>query len=221
MHEPALTEAADQAAGKIARAMEQDIAFGRLRPGQKLPEEELSERFAASRHHVREALAQLQQSGIVMRERNRGAFVRSFTPADVLEIYEVREILQRQAALRIPLPASEAAITALQAIQTEHDAAVQAQDIQHIHRSNDLFHAELFRLCGNGQLAQLVKHYMDLTYVIRADSFAEASSLELSRCHHQLMIELLRGRDSWALAQLCVEHMQPSKERYLRALVHG
>jgi len=57
--------------------------------------------------------------------------------------------------------------------------------------------------------------------VIRADSFAEASSLELSRCHHQLMIELLRGRDSWALAQLCVEHMQPSKERYLRALVHG
>jgi DNA-binding GntR family transcriptional regulator len=29
------------------------------------------------------------------------------------------------------------------------------------------------------------------------------------------MIELLRGRDSWALAQLCVDHMQYSKADYL------
>jgi DNA-binding GntR family transcriptional regulator len=30
-----------------------------------------------------------------------------------------------------------------------------------------------------------------------------------------LMIELLKGRDSWALAQLCVDHMQYSKSDYL------
>ena len=29
------------------------------------------------------------------------------------------------------------------------------------------------------------------------------------------MIELLKGRDSWALAQLCVDHMQFSKSDYL------
>jgi hypothetical protein len=32
------------------------------------------------------------------------------------------------------------------------------------------------------------------------------------------MIELLKGRDSWALAQLCVEHMQYSKSDYLNRI---
>jgi DNA-binding GntR family transcriptional regulator len=210
--------AADPVAGKIARALEQDIGFGRLTPGQKLREENLSERFNASRHHVREALARLQQVGIVTHERNRGAFVRSFTLAEVMEIYDIREILQRQAALRIPLPVPEAAIDALSAIQAGYEAAVRGDDIQRIHTANDLFHTELFRLCGNEQLAQLVKHFMDLTYVIRAHSFREKGRLEHSRQHHQIMIDLLRGRDSWALAQICVDHMQPSKERYLLTL---
>src|ERR1700722_14928126 len=92
-------------AGQIARALEKDIAFGRLEPGQKLREEELAERFAASRHQVREALAELGRIGIVIKERNRGVTVRRFSPKEIREIYEVREILQRQApcAYRSPL----------------------------------------------------------------------------------------------------------------------
>lgn len=210
--------AADPVAGRIARALERDIVFGRLKPGQKLREEDLSERFAGSRHHVREALAHLQQVGIVSRERNRGAFVRSFSVNDVLEIYDIREMLQRQAALRIQLPVATEQIAALREIQADYEGAVRAEDVQRIHNANDVFHTELFRLCGNEQLTQLVKHFMDLTYVIRAHAFAESKRLEFSRRDHQIMIDLLRGRDSWALAQICVEHMQPSKQRYLAAL---
>ena len=44
---------------KIITELEEDIVFGRLKPGQKLPEEELSDRFGASRHQVREALMRL------------------------------------------------------------------------------------------------------------------------------------------------------------------
>lgn len=39
--------------------------------------------------------------------------------------------------------------------------------------------------------------------------------LALSRRQHELMIQLLKGRDSWALAQLCVDQMQYSKSGYL------
>jgi DNA-binding GntR family transcriptional regulator len=61
-------------------------------------------------------------------------------------------------------------------------------------------------------------HYMDLTYAIRANAFFDPEILETSRRHHELMIRLLRGKDSWALAQICVDHMQPSKAQYLPAL---
>src|SRR5581483_4433560 len=104
----AMARGGDAAAGQIARALEQDIVLGRLQPGEKLREEDLAERFGASRHHVREGLARLERIGIVIKERNRGVSVRRFTIEEVRQIYEVREIVQRQAALKIRLPADEA-----------------------------------------------------------------------------------------------------------------
>jgi DNA-binding GntR family transcriptional regulator len=56
---------------------------------------------------------------------------------------------------------------------------------------------------------------MNLTLPMRAKNLADREGLALSRRQHELMIELLRGRDSWALAQLCVDHMQYSKADYL------
>src|SRR5581483_10665799 len=134
------------------------------------------------------------------------------------QIYEVREIVQRQAALKIRLPADEAAIARLRGINTRYEAAVEAGDFQGIHSENDLFHTELFRLCGNDLLLQLVKHYMDLTYAIRGSAFGDPENLETSRRHHRIMLDLLGGTDSWALAQICVDHIQPTKAHYLAML---
>ena len=39
--------------------------------------------------------------------------------------------------------------------------------------------------------------------------------LQVSHSQHRLMIDMLKGRDSWLLAQLCVDHLQPSKRRYI------
>jgi DNA-binding GntR family transcriptional regulator len=50
---------------------------------------------------------------------------------------------------------------------------------------------------------------------MRAKNLADKQGLSLSRRQHDIMIELLPGRDNWALAQLCVEHMQYSKSDYL------
>jgi DNA-binding GntR family transcriptional regulator len=54
---------------------------------------------------VRQALFQLERQGIVLREKNIGATVRFYSAEEVRQIYEVREMLTRQAALMIPLPA--------------------------------------------------------------------------------------------------------------------
>jgi DNA-binding GntR family transcriptional regulator len=208
----------DAAAEQIARAVEHDIVLGRLRPGEKLREEDLAERFSASRHHVREGLARLERMGIVAKARNRGVSVRQFTADEVRQIYEIREILQRQAALRIALPADLAVIQELAAVNANYEAAVEAGELRRIHETNDSFHTELFRLCGNDLLVQLVKKYMDLTYAIRGAAFGDPENLETSRRHHRIMLDLLRGTDSWALAQICVDHIQPTKAQYLAIL---
>src|SRR5919109_3285877 len=69
----------------IARALEEDIIFGRLAPGTRLTEDNLLARFSVTRHFARQALVQLEAMGVVVRERNKGAKVRSLTPAEVQE----------------------------------------------------------------------------------------------------------------------------------------
>ncbi len=207
----------DDLAARIASDLEEDITFGRLLPGRKLPEEELSERFAASRHHVREALANLERIGIVSKERNKGVTVRSFGVEEIRQLYDVREMLQRQAALRIQLPVPRAKIAEMERIHAEYEQAVAAGDLRRIHAANDYFHLELCRLSGNEVLAQLVKQFMDLSYAVRANSF-NPHHLSVARQEHALMIRLLSTNDSWALAQLCVDHIQYSKNQYLAML---
>lgn len=209
---------ADPAAEQIARAIELDIFGGRLPPGEKLREEDLAVRFDASRHHVREALVRLVRAGIIVKERNKGASVRRFAVDEVRQIYEIREILQRQAALRIPLPADAATIHRLGQLNEEFDSAVAAGEFQRMHELNDRFHTELFRLCNNELLVSLIKTYMDLTYAVRGAAFANPNNLEKSRTQHRIMIQLLSGSDSWALAQICVDHIQITKDQYLAAI---
>jgi DNA-binding GntR family transcriptional regulator len=203
---------------EIAGALEDDIIFGRLKPGERLREEALLERFGHSRHFIRAAFVKLEQKGILVRTRNVGAAVRAFTVAEVEEIYQVREMIQRQAALRIHLPVDPAAIRTIEAIQAEYARAVEHDDLRAIHEANDRFHLAIFGLCGNAHLLALVKQYMDLTYIIRTNTFSDADALQRSRFQHELMIEHLKGRDNWAFAELCVQHLRPNKEQYIRRL---
>lgn len=199
----------------IARALEEDIIFGRLAPGTRLTEDMLLARFAVTRHFARQALVQLESMGIVVRERNRGATVRSLTASQVKEIYAVRELLQRQAALWIPLPAPDSLIAELNAIQEEHGRHIEAGFLRGVHETNDRFHLTLFGACGNAHLVQSIELYMRLSLPVRANSMANTASLRVSHEHHRLMIDMLKGSDNWVLAQLCVDHLQPSKARYL------
>lgn len=211
-----LTEHADEHDDlSIARALEEDIIFGRLAPGTRLTEDMLLARFAVTRHFARQALVQLESMGIVVRERNRGATVRSLTASQVKEIYAVRELLQRQAALWIPLPAPDSLITELNAIHEEHGRHIEAGFLRGVHETNDRFHLTLFGACGNAHLVQSIELYMRLSLPVRANSMASTASLRVSHEHHRLMIDMLKGTDNWVLAQLCVDHLQPSKARYL------
>ena len=199
----------------VIRRLEEDIIFGRFAPGSRLVEDSLMARYRASRHFVRQGLFQLERQGIVLREKNIGATVRCYSSEEVRQIYEVREMLTRQAALMVALPAPAALIEQLTELQRHYCAKADAQDLRGIHEANDAFHVALFSACGNPYLVRSLQDYMNLTLPMRAKNLADSEGLALSRRQHEYMIELLHGRDSWAFAQLCVDHMQFSKADYL------
>jgi DNA-binding GntR family transcriptional regulator len=201
----------------ICEALERDILFGRLRPRERLIEDELIARLDATRHQVRQALVELERRGLVVRPVNRGALVRDFTEGEIAEIGAVREVLHAEAARTIPLPAPSALIAELERHQARHDAAGAAGDVIAIHRANNHFHATLFSACGNGFLAQTIADYADLSLAYRCHLMAIASYTARAAEEHRAMIDALRDGNREALVALCVAHTKPAQQVY-RAL---
>ena len=201
----------------VVTAIGDDIIFGRLPPGRRLVEDVLMARFDARRHTIRLALAELERTGVVTRERNVGAAVRFYGPREVTEIYHVRELLQRHAALMIALPAPSALIVELRSLNSRFERQGADGDLRGVHESNDHFHLTLFGACGNAYLVGSIAGCMALSLPMRAKTLGDAHAFQTSVRQHAMMIDLLQDTDSQALAQLCVEHVWPSKHEYLRA----
>ncbi len=207
----------------IVRTLEENIVFGVFHPKERLTEEGLMARFNLKRHLVRDALSQLDAMGLVIRVPNRGAFVRELTPQEVIEIYEVREILEVAAALRTPLPAPKKVIEALKEIQDHHSEAIAKNDVRKVFRLNIQFHHEQFSACENTKLVQGILDYAQQAHPIRAIKYAEAGHLQKLERDHRRIIKAMEGRNREALVEIVRHHLPDSRDAYLRAyaLRHG
>lgn len=96
----------------IVREVLRGLYRGRFVPGQKLIEADLTRDFGVSRGSVREALNRLAAEGVVTLTLHRGAYIRSLTRAEVVELLSVMEVIvglaARTAAQLINLPGNRA-----------------------------------------------------------------------------------------------------------------
>jgi DNA-binding GntR family transcriptional regulator len=207
----------------ILRNLEEDIVFGVFHPKERLTEEDLMARFGLKRHVVRDALSQLDSMGLVVRVPNRGAYVRELTPKEVIEIYEVREILEVAAALRTPLPCAKNVIEALKRIQDQHSEAIAKHDLRNVFRLNIQFHREQFLACQNTKLAQSIMEYAQQAHLIRAIKYAEPGHLQKVEHDHRRIIKAMDGKNRDSLVEIVRNHLPDSRDAYLRvyALRHG
>ncbi len=215
--EAAVREADSDAVETVLAALEDDIIFGRLRPRERLVVDTLMERYSAKRHVVRQALDRLTRIGIVVRERNKGCAVRDYAPSEVENIYEIRGLLQDHAARRIPLPAPDDLVKQLTEIHQAHCAAVKSGDLRAVRDLNNLFHDTLFGACGNPYLVEAIAHYSWIAHAIRSYRIGDPVLLAQAQTEHAEMIDALAVGDRERLVRLCVDHIIPSKEAYLRA----
>ena len=82
----------------VYHSLKEDICNGVIKTGELLSEAQLAERLSVSRTPVREALAALENEGLVDIRRGIGASVKPITAGDLLHIYELRKVLEPMAA---------------------------------------------------------------------------------------------------------------------------
>ena len=204
----------------IVRSLEVDIVLGHLYPRERLVEEKLARRFNTTRHVVRQALMELEIAGLVLREANKGAAVREYSPDKVNQLYQMRELLEGQAALMIPLPVAENRLSQLKQICDDHAAGIEEADMVKVVAANKQFHQVMYRLCGNDFLADTIDEMAKKSNLVRFTSSTEEALLKQARDEHYLILEALGKDDNTRLAGICIQHIQPSRLMYLKRRRH-
>ncbi|WP_236541504.1 GntR family transcriptional regulator [Spiractinospora alimapuensis] len=213
---PAHTTASVSGGAPLADLLEEDIVLGRRFPRERLVEDELMEQFDVKRHVVRAALQELHNRGLVRRKPHAGAYVAAYGEKEVRDLYDLREVLEVSCARRVSLPVPRARLAELVEIQHRHDAAVGGGDARGVLQANLAFHRHLFSLADNDALVEAIDRYARMTHVIRSITITDPESLRRAQEEHWTMVDALRAGDTDLLADICRDHLRPSRDAYLR-----
>jgi DNA-binding GntR family transcriptional regulator len=140
-------------ADRVADAVREEVVEGRLRPGARLPEQDLCAALGVSRNTIREALSQLVTERVLVREPNRGVFVAQPDRDAVRDVYRVRRLVEPAAVLHGEA-FGDAAVAAVRAAVSEGVAGADADDWAAVATANQHFHRALVALADSPRLDQ-------------------------------------------------------------------
>ncbi|HJO19983.1 MAG TPA: GntR family transcriptional regulator, partial [Acidimicrobiales bacterium] len=84
----------DSAAQRVGSILRDELLDGNIPPGTWFREEQIAERFEVGRYTVRSAIEWLVGTGLLVHERNRGAYVSPISPERVERLFEFRQIIE-------------------------------------------------------------------------------------------------------------------------------
>jgi DNA-binding GntR family transcriptional regulator len=190
-----------------------EIFEGRLEPGAELIEVALAEQLGVSRGPLREAIGRLAAEGLVTVSPRRGAVVRSLSKEEFLELYQVREALERMAVqLAVPRLTDEQ-FEELVALNEEMEAHATRNEVESFFEVNVAFHARLLEASGNGKLQELYRQLLGQLGRYRLRSLTLRGNLQRSVSEHKAILRAARHGDSERAAQLMAEHIRVPQRR--------
>ena len=142
---------------QVSRVVMKGLLDGRLQPGDRLVENDLANLLGVSRSPIREALAELAQSGVVVREMGKGSRIRRWTKQDLKDLFGVRSVLEGFAARLAAGRIDEKSRKAFEKIIARMRAAGGRNDFATMIELDLEFHLLLWRLAGNALLEQVLE----------------------------------------------------------------
>jgi len=220
----------DQAITKIKDL----IVDGEFGPGAKLPKEkELAERLGLSRNSLREAVRALTLVGVLEPRQGDGTYVTSLEPdlllagtsfvsdlltgPTILELYQVRRILEPAATALAATRLTEDDLAALEECLRRMD---EAETTQSFIDTDVEFHRIIVTASGNATLASLIQNLSGGTMRARIwRAIAEQGSVESTRAKHHDIFNALKARDAELAAATDLIHLAEG-EQWLRGMLH-
>ncbi len=192
------------------------ILAGRLATGSVVSEVALARTLRVSRTPVHDALRQLAKDGWIRQEANRRAVVAQFTADDVFDVFEMRKLLEGEAARRAAMSMDRPAREELRAVMAE--LSEDLSDPGWIARWADFdeqFHAAIAQAAGSPRLAQDISRYRMLHRGMNKLS-TTVEVLQQAMAEHARILDALDARNAKAAGAAMVEHLQEWQAYFVR-----
>lgn len=180
---------------KILETIRDAILKGSLKPGERVSEPELAERFGISRTPIREAFRQLESEGYLVVIPRKGAVVASLSERDVVEFYAIKSILEGHAARIAAERMTERDLERLETINSRLQQIAADGDIKTFFRVHNEFHELFIKASGNDKLVELINQLVLKFNRLRLASLAQPGRMAISVQEHRKIIEAFRKHD--------------------------
>jgi len=195
--------------------LEDMIVKGKLGPGQRIKEQEISSQLGISRLPVREAFKILETEGLIKREPRRGVFVSEVTSDDIWEIYTLKIGLYSVGVILAIDKITDNDIRKLEKIVLQMEKIVNedsSPDIIKYAELNNLFHKTTTIIAGHGRLRKMVQSLNNQIKRISYRSFTKKGHLKSSCRYHRQILEAIKSRDKILAERLTKEHIVKALE---------
>ena len=192
---------------KLATTLEADIVEGRLRPGDRLEERGLAERFGVSRTPVREALRRLVANGLVQEQAGSGCIVARTTMAELMSMFEFMNEVEASAA-RLAAQRIDGVATGhlLEAVRRGEDSAA-AGDVLAYSRVNLEFHALIYAASANPTLIDAIRRVSARAAPFRRQALGLRGWIKRSAKEHAAIATAIAAHDVARAGELMARHM--------------
>jgi DNA-binding GntR family transcriptional regulator len=198
----------------VAARLRDRITTGAVASGAPLSEVTIAGEFGVSRTPVREALKQLETEGLVEIRPRVGTFVTAPTRREVVEGFELKEILEGAAARLLAQRGEVPEVAALRRNVARSEQAVADGDVEAFALLVEEFHTLIVSGAGN---RKLIHHYgllmNQLAYPrIVQTSLQRPGRLARSAAEHRAVLEMIAARDGTTAEREMRGHVQASRE---------
>jgi DNA-binding GntR family transcriptional regulator len=203
-----------KAADRLRDEIENAIATGALRPGERLDEASLAARFGVSRTPLREALTHLAASGFVEIRPHRGAYVVAIGPSRLAEMFETMGEIEAACARHAARRLTPGARIALGDAHEACRAAAEAADPDAYYYANERFHFALYDASGNAFLAEEARRLHRRLRVYRRLQLRAGNRMARSLAEHQDILDAVLTGESELAAGRARSHVAVQGERF-------
>ncbi|MDX2495723.1 MAG: GntR family transcriptional regulator [Desulfuromusa sp.] len=187
---------------KILETIREAILKGDLKPGEKVAEPELAERFGISRTPIREAFRQLESEGFLTVIPRKGAVVAALSERDVQEYYAVKSILEGYAAELAAQNLTEKELAKLESINDRLKQLAKDGDVKMFYKIHHEFHDTFLKAADNSKLYDLIKQLGMKFSRLRMASLSVDGRMAISVAEHEKLLDAFHRHDGKAAEAL-------------------